>query len=74
MYMQMEWEKDIDNVLLPAIDEVMNTLYKESKVDCTPDIGYIKHCVQIINKKASAYIVSKSNALIEYGSNTEPIL
>lgn len=72
--MQMEWEKDIDNVLLPAIDEVMNTLYKESKADCTLDIGYIKHCVQIINEKASAYIASKSNALIEYGSNTEPIL
>lgn len=72
--MQAQWEKAIDNILLPAIDEVMNIIYKESKIGCAPDIDYIKHCTGFMNKKASAYIASKSNALIEYGLNAEPVL
>lgn len=71
--MVMDWEEKIDSVLLPAVDEVINTLYKNSKISNTLDIGYLKSCTEIIQKKTSAYIASKSNALIEYGSNTDRI-
>lgn len=74
METQAEWEKAIDKVLLPMIDVVMDTLYRNSKIDSNLNIGYLKHCTEIIQKKTSAYITSKSNALIEYGSNTEPLL
>lgn len=74
MKTQTEWEKAIDKVLLPVIDGVMNTLYRNSKMDGSLDVEYLKHCTDIIQKKASAYIDSKSDALIEYGLNTEPLL
>lgn len=74
METQAEWEKAMDKALLPMIDGVMNTLYRNSKMDGALDVGYIKHCTDIIQKKVSAYIDSKSDALIGYGLNTEVIL
>lgn len=71
---QAEWEKAVDKLLLPMIDGVMNAVYRDSKrMDSTLDINYLKCCTEVLQKKTSAYIASKSNALIEYGSNTETL-
>jgi len=71
---QAEWEKAVDNTLLPAIDDVLNVLHQGSKVNGVADVNYIKVCASIINKKASAYISNKTDALIRYVSDAETIL
>ncbi len=71
METQAEWEKAVDKLLLPMIDGVMDAVYREIKINGTINIDYLKHCTDILQKKTSAYITSKSNALIEYGSKVE---
>lgn len=61
--MQQGWEKGVDANIINAIDIVMNTLYRESKVNGRLNTEYFNHCTEIIKKRACNYIDLKLHAL-----------
>ena len=67
--MKAKWEVVLDETLIPAIDDVMNALYRESMINGRLNVGYMNHCTKLIKEKASNYVDGKLNALI--GANSD---
>lgn len=67
--MENEWEEIFDKTLIPALDAVMNTLYREAKIKGILNQEYFGHCMCSIKEKALAYVEGKQNALTNIESN-----